>query len=198
MRRIVSFGTLKGWEITLLFLFIPFITVLARLIDGLFHHSPAAWPILTTLWKDPLHLLLFALFTMIFGPLAEEIGWRGYLLDQWQKRGIYVYGIFIGVIWAVWHLPMFFIRGSYQNGLLQQGFLPVFCFFVSTVALGILIAVFAKKSGAILPAICFHFMINFCGETMPLSITADMINTLLLTVAAGLTLLLYSCKRLSI
>ena len=43
-----------------------------------------------------------------FGPLGEELGWRGYL----QPRILYglnpvLTGIIIGVIWTCWHVPLF-------------------------------------------------------------------------------------------
>lgn len=52
---------------------------------------------------------------IILGPLSEEIGWRGYLQDQMNQKNIYATSLFIGIIWGLWHLPLFFILGTTQQ-----------------------------------------------------------------------------------
>jgi membrane protease YdiL (CAAX protease family) len=84
----------------------------------------------------------------------------------------------------VWHLPMFYITGSYQNGLLRQGALPVLYFTLSTTALGVIIGRLTKKTGSILAAVLFHFTINFTGELIPLAPCAELLNTVTLVVIA--------------
>jgi uncharacterized protein len=49
---------------------------------------------------------------------VEEPGWRGVALDWLQTRtSSVVTATLIGVLWAVWHLPLFFMEGTYQHGL---------------------------------------------------------------------------------
>ena len=66
---------------------------------------------------------------LILGPLSEEIGWRGYALGRLQTRwnGL-ASSLMIGVVWALWHLPLFFMVGTLQHelGLLFIGFLVGF------------------------------------------------------------------------
>ncbi len=48
----------------------------------------------------------------------EEPGWRGYAQEGLQRRmPVVVAGVVIGLFWAVWHLPLFFVEGTYQAGL---------------------------------------------------------------------------------
>ena len=50
------------------------------------------------------------------GPLGEELGWRGYalprLLDLMSARKA---ALLLGAIWAIWHVPAFFLGGLSQS-----------------------------------------------------------------------------------
>ena len=64
----------------------------------------------------------FLLVGLIIGAL-EEIGWRGYGQEALQRQvPVATSGLIIGIFWAAWHLPLFFIEGTYQYGL---GFMTI-------------------------------------------------------------------------
>lgn len=184
LKRIVRFGNATFIDLLLIFLLIPVVTIFSAFIGSLLTSAQPDWSVLVSYCQNPVALVAFAAYMMVFGPLAEEIGWRGYLLDQWKDKGILVYGAGIGFIWTIWHLPMFFISGTYQNALLAQGIIPVLCFVISTTALGVIIGKIAKRTDSILAAIMFHFMINFTGELIPLTLCSEMVQTALLAVIA--------------
>src|SRR5690606_11703585 len=52
------------------------------------------------------------------GALGEELGWRGYalprLLELTDARAA---SIILGVVWAVWHLPAFFLASLAQSSV---------------------------------------------------------------------------------
>ncbi|MET3651547.1 CPBP family intramembrane glutamic endopeptidase [Dyella japonica] len=57
---------------------------------------------------------LYFLMTIIGGGL-EELGWRGIAQEEWGRSiGASRAALMIGPIWAVWHLPLFFLPGVAQ------------------------------------------------------------------------------------
>ncbi|CAM3307732.1 CPBP family intramembrane glutamic endopeptidase [Aequorivita lipolytica] len=76
--------------------------------------------LLPSVWVFVPYLLM-----MIFlGGGQEEFGWRGYALPLLEKRfGIWYANIILGVIWACWHLPLWFITGSSQTYMNFGGFI---------------------------------------------------------------------------
>ena len=86
-----------------------------------------------------------ALLTILLASIIEELGWRGYGEDaiasyySWFKESI-----IFGMIWACWHLPLFFIPGTYHFSILEQGvnqgfgYLFGLNFLISVIPLGFL------------------------------------------------------------
>lgn len=59
----------------------------------------------------------FLIIGSVFGAL-EEPGWRGYAQEGLQRRcSVVTASLLIGLFWAAWHLPLFFVPGTYQAGL---------------------------------------------------------------------------------
>lgn len=49
----------------------------------------------------------------IIAPLGEEYGWRAYALPRLQRvMSPVTASVIIGVVWALWHVPTFFIPGA--------------------------------------------------------------------------------------
>jgi CAAX protease family protein len=101
--------------------------------------------------------MVFPLFiSMIIGGGLEELGWRGILQDSLNKEkwNIILSSLIIGIIWAFWHLPLFYINGVYQY---QGNFI---LFFVNVIGLSLIYTVLYTMSNSILLCIIFHALIN--------------------------------------
>ncbi|MFJ2293618.1 type II CAAX prenyl endopeptidase Rce1 family protein [Streptomyces sp. NPDC087894] len=54
----------------------------------------------------------------ISGPLSDHLGWRGTAYPRMRATmGRFRIALVLGVIWAVWHMPLFLIDGTVQNDL---------------------------------------------------------------------------------
>jgi membrane protease YdiL (CAAX protease family) len=100
---------------------------------------------------------------------GEEIGWRGYALPRLADRfGLRIASLVLGVIWAVWHLPQFYIAGA---DTYHQSFLV---WALQVVAMSIALAwLYAKSGGSLLLVMLMHSAINnskdivFSGAAIP-------------------------------
>lgn len=82
--------------------------------------EPRIGMLLPSIWLFPLYLLIM----ILFGGGQEELGWRGYILDPMERRmGPWLGNLVLGIVWGVWHLPLFFIPGTSQNFMNFFGFL---------------------------------------------------------------------------
>lgn len=140
---------------------------------------------LADLTADPAGVLPFLVVTILFGPLPEEIGWRGYALDRLQAlRSPVVSSVILGVAWAVWHLPLFFIADTYQAnlGILTPEF---WLFHLSLLPVSVVFTwIYNHTDRSILSAIAFHSAVNGTGELVALSQRAESILFLLWSLLA--------------
>lgn len=94
--------------------------------------------------------------------LAEEPGWRGTLLPRLTAAGVPVAGLVVGVVWAVWHAPLFAIDGTFQNGL---GGADTVWFFLQILPTAVLLAwVTTGTGGIVAAAVALHALANAAGE----------------------------------
>jgi hypothetical protein len=106
----------------------------------------------------------FLLPLLILGPLSEELGWRGFALGRLQRRlNALNSSLVVGALWAVWHLPLFYIPGASQN-IYDMSFLA---FSVGVVAISVLYTwVFNNTGGSIWSAVFFHWMYTWALDVM--------------------------------
>jgi membrane protease YdiL (CAAX protease family) len=148
--------------------------------------------------QQPWMFVPFAVFTLVFGPLPEELAWRGYALDGLQgKWSALTSSLILGVAWTVWHLPLFFIQGSYQYGL-GLGTARFWLYMMDKVPQSVLMTwIYNNNRRSTLSAILFHFTVNLIGELFGLTLRAEAIYILLWIVAAVGVAVLWGPERLA-
>lgn len=137
--------------------FIAFIKGLAALVFFLLYNS---WPQFgTTSW----YVMLFAIAVSMWVQAGEEIGWRGYALPLMSKKfGLAMSSILLGIIWATWHLPLFYITAA---DTFNQSF-PLYLLQVTGLSV-IMAWLFWKVNGNLLPLMVFHAAINNTKDIVP-------------------------------
>ena len=83
--------------------------------------------IITT--DNKIGLLVMALSISLVVPLGEETGWTGFAVPQLRMRhGTVSTGLFVGVLWGLWHLPLFTAQAASSQYLPPALYLAVLLF----------------------------------------------------------------------
>jgi membrane protease YdiL (CAAX protease family) len=190
-KRIVDLKRIPARWYLVILLFVPILNSTAALLDKLAGGSGATWgEAALNFLTNPSSIILSILFASLF-PFIEELGWRGYVLDRLQEKySALVSSLILGTVWSLWHLPTFFIRGSYQESL-GIGTPEFWLFFAGIIPLTFAFTwVYNSMNRSTLAVILFHSMVNFTGELIALSERADTLSIALWFVAAiGITII---------
>ena len=137
-------------------------------------------------------------FVFWFGPLPEEIGWRGFSLDRLQARRTALQAsLVLGAIWALWHVPLFLIPGTFQAGL-RLGSPRSWIFLASLVPLSILITwVYNNTERSTLSAVLVHFSGNLSGALLSKTDRVAALELVFLSLAAALVAFVWGTRRLA-
>lgn len=107
-------------------------------------------------WNGTPLFYILNIAAMLVGCVAEEIGWRGFLLPCLQKKhSLLVSSIIVGTLWGVWHL-------NFTGGIL--GFV---LYTITIIEMSVLMAwLFSKTKGSLFPMIIWHFVFNLLSHVL--------------------------------
>jgi membrane protease YdiL (CAAX protease family) len=111
--------------------------------------------------------VVFIFGLTVSGGLNEEPGWRGfaqpYLNDRYSALTA---SLIVGIVWAVWHLPYFFIPITPHSG-----FTPVnqVGWFAGIILLSVILAWAYNNTGSVLIVMVLHAMVNTADILLPLA-----------------------------
>lgn len=153
-----------------------FVVLMGALVAAL--SSPAAWA--TIGWNAEMlaRITPFYPLLMLLAPLLEEVAWRGYGQDALQSRfGPVFTSLILGFVWTAWHLPLFFMNGTYQSSL-GVGTPQFWDFVVWTIATTFVMTwLYNATRGSILALVTYHFLLNLANELLVGPFAADVART---------------------
>lgn len=194
-RRVIDFRRIGARWYLVILLFAPILNVLAALLDMLLGGIGATWgDAALNFVVAPLSIIPSILFATLI-PFIEELGWRGYVLDRLQaKWSALLSTLILGSVWSLWHLPLFFVEGTYQANL-GVGTLEFWVFMIGVIALSFPFTwIYNNTRRSTLAVILFHAMVNFTGEVIAITERADVIATTLWIVAAAGIVVVWGSK----
>jgi len=158
LRRLIDWNHPARW-----YVFAATFMLAIKLTAALVHRVAwGAWP---AFGQEPLLLMIAATAasTLMGGQVGEELGWRGYALPRLADRfGLGPASILLGVIWALWHLPLFFAPVGDTFG---QSF-PLYL--LQVIALSVTMAwLYSNTRGSLLPVMLLHAAVNNTKDIVP-------------------------------
>ncbi len=122
--------------------------------------ATGAWP---RFGQQPWYLMAVATLFSTAVQAGEEIGWRGYALPRLSERfGLASASVILGILWASWHLPLFFVP---ESDLLGQSF-PLYL--IQVTALSVAMAwLYWRTQGSLLLVMLLHAAINNTKDIVP-------------------------------
>ena len=136
-----------------------------KLLAALIHRiALGAWP---PFGDTPLPLMLGAILVSTWAQAGEEVGWRGYALPRLATHlGLGGASVLLGVIWALWHLPLFFLQGSGSEG---QSF-PIYLLHVTALSVA-MSWLYWKTEGSLLLVMLMHASVNNTTGIVPAAVS---------------------------
>jgi len=185
---------LAGWLLPLLATVVGgglFYLLFPQSFDPNLGQVRATFAAVPTLAAQPwLALLFMILQTMVIAmiingiaSIGEELGWRAYLLQKLMAlfagadakanpyRGARRAAVLVGLIWGIWHFPLFFLGST-----LTFPFLLIYLLY--TCSASVLLSWVALRSGSVWPASIGHGMLNGTSA-FPMMMTNGTANALL-------------------
>lgn len=139
---------------------------------------------------DPISMLALIIISTVTGATGEELGWRGFALPRLQVRmNALNASMVLGVIWTLWHLPLWFAGLGYEN-------IPFGAYVILVMSYTVLITWACNNSrGSMVIVTIFHLMMNVAMNI--LEIKAYFVYAILVLAITVVVVFLYRPSKLS-
>lgn len=139
--------------------------------------------------KMPIYYGLLMLPMNIIGGGLEEIGWRGILQPYLERIMSFSKAtIIVSAIWSIWHLPLWFIVGTYQSTI------SFLMFSITVFGMSFLLAAIRKITDNVFLCILFHSCINSFWAVFMLQQNFSTILTTGVEIILALGVVYATCK----
>lgn len=148
-----------------------------------------------------LALPFYTFFLSLFGNLIigglEEAGWMYVLQPELDKKYGYIpSSLIVGVIWLIWHVPLFFISGTnHGEGLINFGM-----YSVQVMAFRFIYGAIYKISGkgGVFMCVLFHTMFNAVSPifgTMTMTWTGTLLANTVMVIISIVTVVIHDRRN---
>jgi membrane protease YdiL (CAAX protease family) len=161
LKKFITWRAPVFWYMAAIFL--PFLISLLATVGS----SLLGYALGNVSFPQPILLLPLSLLSALpFGPLGEELGWRGFLLPRLLiKYNWFVCSLIVGVVWTLWHLASFTYPGAAIASYFTVNMFTISLFFVEILLHAFIFTVFFLKTGGnLLVAILLHAAFNASSD----------------------------------
>jgi membrane protease YdiL (CAAX protease family) len=139
---------------------IGFMAAIKLTVASVYRVITGGWP---RFGHEPWFIIVAAIVISTVFQAGEEIGWRGYAFPRLATRfGFARASLLLGVIWACWHLPLFFVPGADKQG---QSFIV---YLLQVIALSVAMAwLYLHTNGSLLLMMLMHSAVNQTKDIVP-------------------------------
>ena len=158
LRRLVIWQVPLRWYLYAAGYFV----VIKLVVAMVYRAATGAWP---TFGSEPWILMLAATLasTLLGGQAGEEIGWRGYALPRLTTRfGLGAASVILGILWACWHLPLFYILSGDTVGQ----YFPLYMLQVTALSVA-MSWLYVRTGGSLLLVMLMHAAVNNTKDIVP-------------------------------
>ena len=137
-----------------------YIAIIKIIVSFIYLMLNGSWP---PFGNEALYIMLIA--TLFSTPVqaGEEIGWRGFALPRLsEKFGLVFASIILGILWACWHLPLFFVREADTFG---QSF-PLYLMQVTGLSVA-MAWLYWRTGGSLFLVMLMHAAVNNTKDIVP-------------------------------
>jgi membrane protease YdiL (CAAX protease family) len=196
-RRVIDYRRVP-WHWFFASLLIPPLIALLSVFVSLFLSTEyTKWQPMWVLIQNPVMFVLFLVSTLLFGPLPEELGWRGYGLERLQTEYSAVQAsLIVGFFWVIWHIPLFLTKDSGFAAAYPLFSLRFWLWAISLLSISMIMTwIFNHAEKSTLTAILFHFSMSatsgFCSfqpQMQSIMLVGFILFALCALVVSGLSL----------
>ena len=182
------FARLRLWRVGVVWYLIailtaPLLVAVTSLV--LSSSSPAYIPVIVTS-GDKVTLIVFGLIAGAVVGIFEEIGWTGFAIPGLRQRhGILATGLTVGLVWGLWHLPLFASSARTSRSIPAVLTLAVMLF-TFLPAFRVLMVWVYDRTGSLIVAMLMHLGQTATAFILAIPATADQTVVHDLLYAVGL------------
>jgi len=138
-------------------------------------------------------ILLAFVDNLVRGPLGEQLGWRGFALNECQKRySPLKSALIVGFLWVGWHAPLWFLSGYTGIDLIKY----ITLFMIGIISVSIIMTLFYNLNKNLIIPIVIHQLFNFSLVVMKGDLLDILVYVMLSYFVVAMILILVNPKRI--